>query len=163
MAGPSPLPERLTREFGLFFSRPALLGDKLRKPQVLLADDHPGLMNTLESLLEPSFEVVGTVGDGESLFNAAVELRPDVIITDISMPILNGIDAATKLKESGCTSKIVFLTVHPSSDYVRACLATGAFGYVVKSQMATDLVPAIREALAGRIFISPHVRNGNDD
>jgi DNA-binding NarL/FixJ family response regulator len=91
-----------------------------------------------------------------------VELKPDIILTDISMPILNGIEAATKLKESGCTSRIVFLTVHPSSDYIRACLATGAFGYVVKSQMATDLLPAIREALAGHIFISPHVRNGND-
>jgi DNA-binding NarL/FixJ family response regulator len=148
---------------GLFFSRPALIGDKLRKPQILLADDHQGLMNTVETLLEPSFEVVGTVGDGESLFKAAMELKPEVIITDISMPILNGIDAATKLKESGCTSKIVFLTVHASSDYVRGCLAAGAFGYVVKNQMASDLLPAIREALAGRIFISRHVRRGNDD
>jgi DNA-binding NarL/FixJ family response regulator len=154
------LPESLTKEFGSSFPHPALIGDKLRKPQILLADDHPGLVTTVESLLEPSFELVGTVSDGESLFRAAMDLKPEVIITDISMPILNGIDAATKLKESGCTSRIVFLTVHPSSEYVRACLATGAFGYVVKSQMATDLVPAILEALAGRIFISPHVRRG---
>jgi DNA-binding NarL/FixJ family response regulator len=133
--------------------------DTLRKPQVLFADDHHGLVNTLESLLEPAFEIVGMCGDGESLFKAAMALKPDVIVTDISMPILNGIDAAIKLRESGCTSKIVFLTVHSSSDYIRTCLAAGAFGYVVKSHLATDLLPAIREALAGRIFISPHVRH----
>ena len=159
-AGPPPGPDWLTMELEQFLSRPALTGDKLRRPQVLLADDHLGLVKTVESLLEPAFEVVGAVCDGEALLKAAAELKPDVIVTDISMPILNGIDAAIKLKESGCPSKIVFLTVHSSSDYVRGCLATGAFGYVVKSQMATDLLPAIREALVGRIFISPHVRHG---
>jgi DNA-binding NarL/FixJ family response regulator len=84
-----------------------------------------------------------------------MKLQPDVIVSDISMPILNGIEAANKLKVSGCRSKIVFLTVHADPEIVRACLATGALGYVVKLRMETDLVPAIREALAGRIFISP--------
>jgi DNA-binding NarL/FixJ family response regulator len=77
------------------------------------------------------------------------------------MPILSGIEAAKKLKVSGCRSRIVFLTVHSDPDFVRACLATGALGYVVKSQMATDLVPAIREVLAGRTFISPPLNHQN--
>jgi DNA-binding NarL/FixJ family response regulator len=131
------------------------------KVRVLLADDHPLLLNAVGSLLEPTFEVVGRVGDGKSLFESAMKLQPDVIVSDISMPILSGIEAANKLKVSGCRSKIVFLTVHSDPEIVRACLATGALGYVVKSQMATDLVPAIREALAGRIFISPPLNHQN--
>jgi DNA-binding NarL/FixJ family response regulator len=127
----------------------------LRKVRVLLADDHPLLLKEVVSLLEPTFEVVGRVGDGESLFGSAMKLQADVIVSDISMPILNGIEAANKLKVSGCRSKIVFLTLHSDPELVRACLATGALGYVVKFQMETDLVPAIQEALAGRIFISP--------
>jgi DNA-binding NarL/FixJ family response regulator len=82
-------------------------------------------------------------------------LQPDVIITDISMPILSGIEAAKQLKESGSRAKVVFLTVHSDPDVVRACLNAGASGYVVKPRMDTDLVPAVREALAGRIFLSP--------
>lgn len=135
----------------------------MHKPQILLADDHQGLLDVVSTLLEPYFEVVGVVGDGESLLKSAVELKPDVIVTDISMPVLNGIDAAIKLKELGSISKIVFLTIHGGPDYVRACLATGAFGYVVKTQMTADLLRAIREALAGRIFISPHVPHGGEN
>ena len=133
----------------------------LNKVRVLLADDHPLLLNAVVSLLEPTFEVVGRVGDGKSLFESAMKLQPDVIVSDISMPILNGIEAAKKLKVSSCRSKIVFLTVHSDPDFVHACLATGALGYVVKSRMATDLVPAIREALAERIFISSPLRHQN--
>ena len=127
----------------------------MSKVRVLLADDHPLLVKAVVSLLEPTFEIVGRVADGKSLFESAMKLQADVIISDISMPILNGIEAANKLKVSGCRSKIVFLTIHSDPEFVRACLATGALGYVVKSQMETDLVPAIQEALAGRIFISP--------
>jgi DNA-binding NarL/FixJ family response regulator len=133
-----------------------------RKVRVLLADDHPLLLKEVVSLLEPTFEIVGRVADGKSLFESAVKLQADVIVTDISMPILNGIEAANKLKVYGCRSKIVFLTVHSDPEFVRACLATGALGYVVKSEMATDLVPAIREALAGRIFISPPLNHQNN-
>jgi DNA-binding NarL/FixJ family response regulator len=126
-----------------------------RKVRVLLADDHPLLLKKVLNLLEPTFEVVGRVHDGKSLFESAMKPQADVIISDISMPILNGIEAANKLKVSGCRSKIVFLTVHSDPEFVRACLATGALGYVAKSRMVTDLRPAIREALADRIFISP--------
>lgn len=121
-----------------------------------MADDHPNFPDMVQSLLEPSFEVIGKVTDGRALLAAAMNLNPDVIVTDISMPVLNGIDAASQLKELGCTSRIVFLTVHSDSDFIRAGLATGAFGFVVKSKLTTDLILAIREAIAGHIFISPH-------
>jgi DNA-binding NarL/FixJ family response regulator len=109
----------------------------------------------VESLVGPTCEVVGSLPDGQSLFETAMHLMPDVIVSDISMPILNGIEAAVQLNEAGCTSKIIFLSVHSDPDFIRTCLAAGAFGYVVKSQISTDLIPAIQEALAGRIFISP--------
>jgi len=86
-----------------------------------------------------------------------MRLRPEVIVTDISMPILNGIEAADRLKESGCNSRIVFLTVHSDTEFVRRCLSAGAFGYVPKSRIASELVPAIREALAGNIFVSRYL------
>jgi DNA-binding NarL/FixJ family response regulator len=133
----------------------------LKKVRVLLADDHPHFPELVESLLEPGFEVVGKVGDGRALFDAALDLKPDVIVMDISMPILNGIDAADELRKSGCTSKIIFLTVHSDPDFVRTCLATGAFGYIVKPRVALDLIPAIRDALAGHLFISPHETEKN--
>lgn len=123
--------------------------------RILLADDHPDLLLIVADLLNPMFDVVGAVGDGESLLNAAGSLQPDVLVIDISMPVLTGIEVAQKLKELGNTARIVFLTVHDDPDFVRASLATGAFGYVVKPRLATDLVHAIREALADRIFISP--------
>jgi DNA-binding NarL/FixJ family response regulator len=130
---------------------------QMSKWRVLLAEDHPSLLAMLPSILEPTFEIVGKVADGKSLVDAALELNPDVIVTDISMPILNGIEAVKKLKESGCQSKVVFLTVHSDQDFVRACLDAGASGYVVKRRMATDLSDAMRAALAGRIFISPNL------
>ncbi|HMD30453.1 MAG TPA: response regulator transcription factor [Candidatus Acidoferrales bacterium] len=135
--------------------------DQLSKQRVLLADDHPSVPEMVATLLQPTFEVVGTVGDGKALLEAAARLEPDVILTDISMPILNGIEAANQLGESSCKSKIVFLTVHTDPDFITACLATRALGYVVKSHMATDLLPAIQAALAGRVFVSPSLRYTN--
>jgi DNA-binding NarL/FixJ family response regulator len=132
-----------------------------RKVRVLVADDHPLLLKAVVNLLEPTFEIVGRVADGKSLFESAMQLQADVIVSDISMPTLTGIEAANKLKVSGCRSKIVFLTVHSDLEFVRDCLAAGALGYVVKSHLKTDLVPAIREALAERIFISPPLNHQN--
>jgi DNA-binding NarL/FixJ family response regulator len=129
----------------------------LGKVRILLADDHLDSLETIERHLKPEFEVVGKVLDGHRLLQEAMRLKPDVIVSDISMPLLNGIEAADQLRESGCQSRIVFLTVHSDPDFVRVCLAAGAFGYVVKSRIGTELVPAIREALAGHIFISCHL------
>jgi len=123
--------------------------------RVLLADDHPQFSELAETLLESTFEVVGKVGDGRALFHAALKLKPDIIVTDISMPLLNGIEAAKSLKGSGCTSPVVFLTAHGGGDFIHACLAAGGLGFVTKRRMATDLIRAIREALRGHIFVSP--------
>jgi DNA-binding NarL/FixJ family response regulator len=135
--------------------------DQLTTIKVLLADDHPGFPGLVASLLESSFEVVGKVVDGRSLFEAAMELQPDVIITDISMPVLNGLEAADLLRKSGSAAKIIFLSVHSDPDFVQAGLSAGASGYVVKPRVGTELVLAIREALAGKIFVSPGLSREN--
>lgn len=133
----------------------------MKKVRILLADDHPHFPELVESLLDPAFEVVGKVRDGRAMLDAALHLHPDVIVADISMPDLNGIEAADELRKSGCNSKVIFLTVHSDPDFIRACLATGAFGYVVKPRVAVDLLPAIQEALAGHLFISPQGAGNN--
>jgi len=120
---------------------------QLMRARILLADDHPRFPEMEARLLEPEFEVVGKVGNGQALIEEAVRLKPDLIVTDISMPILNGIEAVDRLKGLGCTSRIVFLSVHSDNDFVSRCLSTGAFGYVAKSKIASELVPAIRRAL----------------
>ena len=131
------------------------------RARVLLADDHPRFPEMEARLLEPEFEVVGKVGNGQALIEEAMRLKPDIIITDISMPILDGIEAVERLKKSGCASRIVFLSVHSDTDFVTKCLSTGALGYVLKSRIATELVPAIRHALAGNILISQYLPHRN--
>ena len=128
--------------------------------RVLLADDHRDLLELIRVLLEPSFDVVGAVGDGESLIEAAGKLQPDVIVTDISMPKVNGIEAVNRLRESGSSSKVIFLTVHAGPDFAQAALKTGAVAYVSKLRISTDFLVAIREALEGRIFVSPMQASG---
>ncbi len=129
--------------------------------RVLLADDHADFLAVVTRLLEAEYEVVKTIGDGESLLNEMAELQPDVVVLDISMPGLNGLEAARRLKAAGGVAIIVFLTVHTDPDYVQAALSTGALGYVVKSRLASDLLPALKEALAGRSYISPSINPGN--
>lgn len=122
--------------------------------RVLLTDDHRGLLEIIQSLLKIEVEIVGCVSDGESLVDAAMELDPDIIVTDISMPRLSGLEAVDRLRESGCSSKVVFLTAHSDPDFVAAALRTGAFGYVLKTVVVKDLLFAIREANEGRVFVS---------
>src|SRR5579864_89592 len=127
------------------------------QPRVLLADDHQPIIDRVRVLLQSSFEIVGAVGNGADLVAEAQKLQPDLIVLDISMPGLTGIEAARQLREAGSSAKVIFLTVHERVEFVNACLAEGALGYVVKSRMAVDLIPAIREALSGHRFISPPV------
>jgi len=133
----------------------------MRRLQVLLADDHPNMLRMVENILEPILEVVGEVPDGKSLLEAAAKLHPDLIVTDISMPILNGIEAVKELKESGCRAKIVFLTVHSDNEFVRACFEAGATGYILKPRIDTDLLIAVQAALEGHSFISPNLTYRN--
>jgi DNA-binding NarL/FixJ family response regulator len=129
----------------------------LNSVRVLLADDHQSFLAVAKRLLEPEFEVVKTVDNGEALLEEAARLTLDVIVLDISMPKLNGIEAARQLRAAGTTAKLVFLTVHEDLDYVRGALAAGAQGYVVKPRLASDLLPALREVLASGRFISPTI------
>ncbi len=128
--------------------------DQLR---VLLADDHEEFLDTVESMLASEFEVIGRVQDGQALIDAADQLKPDILVVDISMPIVNGISAVQRLLGSSSQARVVFLTVHEEPDYVRAAFATGARGYVVKPRMASDLSLAIKEVHAGRSYLSPSI------
>ena len=138
----------------------------MNRARILLADDHKEMRDRVRTHLEREFEVVDAVSNGHALLEAALKLDPDVCLLDISMPVLNGIETAIQLKESGSNAKIVFLTIHEDLDFVYAALKTGASAYVIKRRMASDLRPAIREALAGRTFISSSITlnpkiNGN--
>jgi DNA-binding NarL/FixJ family response regulator len=130
--------------------------------RVLLADDHPQLLDRVVAFLGPFFDVVGIAHNGEELVSAAMQLNPDVIVADITMPVLTGIEAAHQLREAGSGAKFVFLTIHSDIDFVQACQAEGALGYVVKSRMGSDLIPAITAALSGQSYISPSICSGSN-
>ena len=129
----------------------------LIRPRLLLAEDHIGMRERVVQLVERAFDVVGVVGDGEAFLEAASLMDPDVCVIDISLPGMNGILAAIKLRELGSKARLVILTMHEDPDYLRAALAAGATAYVVKSRMASDLNFAIKEAMAGRLFVSASV------
>ena len=138
---------------------PLLVGSerrrKLVRARVLLADDHSSLLEAVSALLGPYFDIVGTARDGAALVEEALRLNPDVIVADITMPVLSGIEAANKLRDCGCPARVVFLTIHAEGEFVRACMAGGALGYVLKGRMKAHLVPAVQAALAGRTYITP--------
>ena len=122
--------------------------------RILLADDHPLVLERVTALLRTAFEVVGVAHNGLEMVLEAMRLTPDVIVADISMPRLDGLRAARQLREMGSGATIVFLTIHEGPELVEACLAEGALGFVLKSHMKTDLIPAINVALSGRCFVS---------
>jgi DNA-binding NarL/FixJ family response regulator len=129
--------------------------DFAERPRVLLADDHPALLALTAAVLADEYLVVGLVGDGRELLAEAERLHPDVIVLDITMPWLDGIEAARQLRRSHRPARLVFLTVHEDADFAQAALDAGGLGYVVKARLASDLLPAIRAALADRRFVSP--------
>ncbi len=129
----------------------------MKRARVLLADDHKIVAAGLKGILEPEFELVGTVQDGRALLKAARELRPDVIVVDISMPLLNGIEAVRQLKKANDRPKVVFLTMHPDVTYATRAFEAGASGFVLKHSAPAELVTAIREALQGRTYVTPMI------
>ena len=136
---------------------PEVSGSRRR---ILLADDYPLMLERVKTFLEPTFDVVGLAHDGLEMVEEAKRLNPDIIVADISMPELDGIEAAHRLREMGARASIVFLTIHESPEFVEACLAEGALGFIAKSHMKTDLIPAINAALSGQCFVSS-TRHGN--
>jgi DNA-binding NarL/FixJ family response regulator len=129
--------------------------ESVSRVRVILADDNKIIREKVIMLLEPEFEVVGAVADGQALLEAVPNFDPDVGVIDISMPRIGGIEAVRKLKGTGCRMLVVYLTVHEDPDFARAAFEGGASAYVVKSRMVSDLIPAIRAATHGRFFVSP--------
>jgi DNA-binding NarL/FixJ family response regulator len=127
----------------------------LIRPRILLADDHHELLEAEIALLLPHFELVGVTTDGISLVSEVLRLNPEVVVVDITMPLMNGIDAVQKLTKSGSTAKFVFLTVNTGPEFVKACQDAGALGFVWKSRMKTHLIPAINAALKDLKYVSP--------
>jgi DNA-binding NarL/FixJ family response regulator len=127
----------------------------MSRPRVLLADDHRLFLEGLRSLLEDDFEIIGMVEDGRALVRAAHELRPDVIVADISMPSLNGIEATRRIKSDRPDTRVVLLTMHPDVTYASRGFEAGASGYVLKQSASAELVTALREALKGKTYITP--------
>jgi DNA-binding NarL/FixJ family response regulator len=127
----------------------------VKRLRILLGDDHPMLLNGLKGLLENHYEVVGSEQNGKDLIEAVLRLKPDLVVLDVSMPILNGIDAAREIKKSLPSTKLIFLTMQTNAIYLRKALEAGASGYVLKSGAAEELLTAIEEARRGNVYITP--------
>jgi len=127
----------------------------MNRPRILLADDHLIVAEGLRSLIEPEFELIGIVENGRALLDAAEKLKPDVIVADISMPLLNGIEAVRQLKKTDKSVSVVFLTMHPDVTYAVSAFEAGAQGYVLKHSAPSELSRAIRAALKGETFVTP--------
>jgi DNA-binding NarL/FixJ family response regulator len=127
----------------------------MTRPRILMADDHLLLLEAFRVLLEPEFDIVGTVTDGRSLLEEFSRVHPDVVLLDIAMPLLNGLDAGRQLKAQRPSVKLIYLTMNPDPDIAGEALRLGASGYVLKSSAAQELKQAIQEALRGRSYITP--------
>ena len=129
-----------------------------RKPRLLFVDDRPAMLRQACAIVANQFDIVGAFSSGEAVLSRYGLLRPDVIVLDISLRGLNGLEVARILRQQGCRVPIVFLTVHSGGDFVSAALASGGSGYVLKARMRTDLLNAIQTALAGELFVSSSAR-----
>ena len=132
----------------------------MSRPRVLLADDHALLLGAFEKLLSADCDIVGQVSDGRALVAAAEELKPDVIVLDISMPLLNGLEAARQIKQKARGAKLVFLTMNEDTDLAAEAFRAGASAYLLKRSAASELLTAIREVLQGRSYVTPLITEG---
>lgn len=135
----------------------------MQRVRILLADDHRMLCAAFQKLLEPKYEVVGSVGDGRALLQAAVELKPDVVILDIGMPLLNGLDAGREMKKLLPHAKLIFLTMNADAELAAEAFRIGASAYLLKTSDATELPRAIGDALKGISYITPQIRRAMDE
>lgn len=123
-------------------------------PRVLLADDSLEIHRKVTQVIQDDVSIIGSVQTGEQAIASAIALQPDLLILDISMPGMNGIRAVSQLRQLSCGARVIFLTVHEDQDYIDAAFSAGALGYVFKSQLASDLIPAVQSVLDGNKFIS---------
>jgi DNA-binding NarL/FixJ family response regulator len=128
------------------------------RTRILLADDHTLFCALLRDLLEPVYEVIGSVSDGHQLLDAATKLRPDVVLVDIGMPSLNGLDAGRRLKQANPRLKLIYLTMNNSVEYAKEALRSGASGFVLKNAQSSEVLRAIRDALRGVSYVAPEIR-----
>jgi len=129
-------------------------------PRIMLADDHTILVGAFRKLLEPHYEIVGTVSDGRALLETAPQLNPDVIVADIGMPLMNGLEAGLRLKELMPTMKLLFLTMNEDPDLAVEAMRCGASGYLLKSSAVEEMLFAIQLALKGKTYVTPQIRRG---
>lgn len=132
----------------------------MRRPRILLADDHVLMAEALQHLLQAEFDVVGTVSDGRALLKAAAELHPELVVVDIGMPLLNGLDAGEQLKALHPDIKVIYLTQNREPRFAVEAFRRKASGYLLKDSAASELTTAIREALLGRTYVSPLIAGG---
>ena len=125
----------------------------MARARILVVDDHEEVRKTIVRLLKRQFEVLAAMSDGPTFLEAAAKLKPDLCVLDISMPNMSGIEVAQRIKQTDSKIRIVFLTLHDDFDFRASALATGAEGFVTKARMGGDLIPAVREVLAGRKFL----------
>jgi DNA-binding NarL/FixJ family response regulator len=121
----------------------------MARPRIVLAEDNPEMHQRLAQLLGSHFALIASVTDGEQAIQASLQLKPDILVTDISMPVYNGLEVASRLRDLECPTKLIFVTVHDDDDYRDAASSLGAFGYVLKCRIDIDLIPAIECALEG--------------
>ena len=135
----------------------------MARVRILLADDHTLFCNLLRELLQPEYEVVGSVSDGRELLKAAETLQPDVVLLDIGMPSLNGLDAGRRLKEANPKVKLIYLTMNNNVEYAREALHAGASAFVLKNSQTSHLLQAIRGALRGISYVAPEIRQAMNE
>jgi DNA-binding NarL/FixJ family response regulator len=135
----------------------------MRMPRIILADDHTVFVEALCQLMAPHVEVVATVGDGRALLQIAPTLKPDVVVVDVAMPLLNGLDAGRELKKSLPNVKLIFLTMNEDPDLAVEAMKSGASGYLLKTSAGAELFSAIREALRGKTYVTPQIARGMEE
>jgi DNA-binding NarL/FixJ family response regulator len=135
----------------------------MSRTKVMLVDDHTLLLEALKGLLEPEFDVVGAVADGRAALATAQKVKPDVVVLDIAMPLLNGLDAARRFREMSPAPKLIFLTMNPDPDLAQEALRVGASGYLLKTSAASELSKAILRAVRGLKYVTPSMQRGLDE